>query len=192
MKLYKYLKVSDRNFENLRQSELFFSRAADFNDPFDCGTIPDPGIPTRADLLALKEFSAEIFAEALSDGGCSPCDLEKVQSLADDELQRIYLDCFINSAIFMSDRLRDERGVACFSESDRIPLMWGHYSDGHRGYCLEFDTSVTPFNRAGKVKYLNNPKRISLGDFVKRRALAFEGLFLAKHKCWRHEKSGGS
>lgn len=29
--------------------------------------------------------------------------------------------------------------IACFSENNNSPLMWGHYADGHKGFCLEYD-----------------------------------------------------
>ena len=31
------------------------------------------------------------------------------------------------------------RLVACFSETNVSSLMWGHYADSHKGYCLEYD-----------------------------------------------------
>jgi hypothetical protein len=31
-------------------------------------------------------------------------------------------------------------GVCCFTTDNRNPLMWSHYADGHKGFCLEFDT----------------------------------------------------
>lgn len=32
-----------------------------------------------------------------------------------------------------------QRHIACFSESNDSSLMWGHYADGHKGFCLEYD-----------------------------------------------------
>lgn len=33
----------------------------------------------------------------------------------------------------------DSMGVVCLSEHGDDILMWSHYSDGHQGFCLEFD-----------------------------------------------------
>ena len=33
----------------------------------------------------------------------------------------------------------DKMGILCFSEHCDDILMWSHYSDGHKGFCLEFD-----------------------------------------------------
>ena len=29
--------------------------------------------------------------------------------------------------------------IACFSEQNDSTLMWGHYADSHKGFCLEYD-----------------------------------------------------
>ena len=50
-----------------------------------------------------------------------------------------------------------ERGVCCFSEKKDDILMWSHYADGHKGFCLEF---ITPkHNRDQEVIY--NQERLS-------------------------------
>ena len=36
------------------------------------------------------------------------------------------------------------KGVLCFSDSMRSPLMWAHYADKHNGMCLGFDIPATP------------------------------------------------
>ncbi len=42
--LYKYRAINDRSLNILRSKRIFFSKAADFNDPFDVDTISsDPG-----------------------------------------------------------------------------------------------------------------------------------------------------
>ena len=44
-----------------------------------------------------------------------------------------------------------QMGIACFSENMDNILMWSHYGDGHRGFCLEFDTSFEPFRNIEKI-----------------------------------------
>jgi hypothetical protein len=38
-------------------------------------------------------------------------------------------------------------GVLCLSGSSKHPLMWGHYTDSHKGALLEFNESAPCFNR---------------------------------------------
>lgn len=33
--------------------------------------------------------------------------------------------------------------------------MWAHYANGHRGFCLEFDTSYKPFLETQKIHLVN-------------------------------------
>lgn len=40
------------------------------------------------------------------------------------------------------------QGIACFSAKVDDLLMWSHYADGHRGFCLEFEGSYPPLSKA--------------------------------------------
>ena len=43
-----------------------------------------------------------------------------------------------------------QRGVACFTTELNNILMWSHYADGHKGFCLEFDTNFFKFQQSTK------------------------------------------
>jgi hypothetical protein len=43
---------------------------------------------------------------------------------------------FHNSVI---PRLKETTGAVCFSRAWHNPVLWAHYADGHRGFCLEVD-----------------------------------------------------
>jgi len=40
--------------------------------------------------------------------------------------------------------IREQLKNACFSEKNDNILMWSHYSDGHKGFCIEYETSRIP------------------------------------------------
>jgi hypothetical protein len=44
-----------------------------------------------------------------------------------------------------------EHGVVCLSEINHEILMWSHYTDGHTGFCIEFERSDN--NELGKWDY---------------------------------------
>ena len=50
-------------------------------------------------------------------------------------LQKINREKFIEYRNKMSEGL----GFICFSDNWRNPLLWSHYADRHRGWCLAFD-----------------------------------------------------
>lgn len=43
--------------------------------------------------------------------------------------------------------------ISCFSEINNNVLMWSHYADSHKGMVLEFDTKLSPFDKAIPIKY---------------------------------------
>lgn len=83
-----------------------------------------------------------------------------------------------------------KRGVACLSATPDDMLLWSHYADGHRGYCLEFDTSQEPFSRAKSVEYRKDVPRISpvdlLEDVVGPEQVV-RAMMLTKDSCWSYE-----
>lgn len=78
-----------------------------------------------------------------------------------------------------------QTGVLCFADSPIDMAMWGYYSDGHRGYCLEFDTSAQPFILANRVLYDDERPRFRVLD--QNREDLMERLLLRKAKVWEHE-----
>lgn len=85
----------------------------------------------------------------------------------------------------------NSKGVSCFSEKVNDLLMWSYYADGHRGFCLEFDTSYEPFSKLRKVKYTESNPKIDANNLFTE-DLNYEGIveaYLAtKYKDWSHEK----
>lgn len=141
MKLYKY--TSWRPFDkdgspqecyarnNLLNSQLHFSSATDFNDPFDIS----PYIDLRYNYTEMLETCTKLVMR--EDG------LSRVKA------RRRAIEV-IRSYNLMSPAGRKagaERamsalsttGVCCFTlNSPETLLMWAHYGDSHKGICLSF------------------------------------------------------
>lgn len=135
-KLYKYRAYNETSLSSLINRELFFASAASFNDPFD----------SKFDLIDEEADRAERIAwiRRLEERGLAPPgSAYQAESLYDrpgyafertDETPR------------QEYRRRREEfrqilsqiGIASFSERPDSILMWSHYSDQHRGFCLEF------------------------------------------------------
>jgi hypothetical protein len=150
-KLYKYQSCANpHNLENLLNGVIWLSKPIAFNDPFDCNIpfqISEPGDEDWA-----------IFADHL-----------KKQTLSQKDIG-LYFDAngklteYCKYQVIEGAKIAGESwvkvhkeaqamGVACFSECVDDILMWGHYAAGHRGYCLEFDTTFPPFRKAHQVIY---------------------------------------
>jgi Protein of unknown function (DUF2971) len=67
--------------------------------------------------------------------------------------------------------------------------MWGHYCDGHNGFCLEFDTDAEPmFTKAKQVQYADAVPSLGVETFTKADFAQMMKLLLTKAKCWEYER----
>ena len=109
----------------------------------------------------------------------------QLASLSTDKTRQIIANS-LRTAI--ENAKKEMRGVCCFSELVDHPLMWGHYSDGHRGFCLEFDTTKAPlFNKAHKVTYSDAIPRLDIDKIARFELGSVMDLVLTKAKCWEFE-----
>jgi Protein of unknown function (DUF2971) len=50
-----------------------------------------------------------------------------------------------------TSHLRGGFGVLSLAEDPLSCLMWSHYSDSHRGFCIEYDFDALPYGDLGDV-----------------------------------------
>ncbi len=133
--LHKFCGPTDNALKNLENGQIFCQHYAGYNDPFEFWTniitgVPNPSSEPDRYLAALKTwgFHCDTVAEAMED--------QLIQETADeyfDECQN-YVPSF--------DEIRQNVRIACFgSERDNL-LMWSHYADGLRGFCILFDEQL--------------------------------------------------
>jgi DUF2971 family protein len=133
--LYKYRSWRDENHRRLfTHNEIFFASAREFNDPFDT-TIPvDFSGGTEDDYLDMAKRVArsghperkerEVLweaREALKKGL-----YRDPENIRKHRLE--FQECRFNSF-----------GIFSLSEVPENILMWAHYADSHRGFCVGFD-----------------------------------------------------
>jgi hypothetical protein len=135
--LYKYWRVSERSLAALSEQRLYAQHFTRFNDPFECGAHFVAG---QIDREAEPErFAALIRAWGFDDPADAP--LEDTEE---------YFEQFETYDLEMA--LPGVR-ICCFaSEIDNL-LMWSHYGDGLRGFCLEFDEGVVNEAISGLVGF---------------------------------------
>jgi hypothetical protein len=89
-------------------------------------------------------------------------------------------------------------GLYCLSEIRDDILMWSHYANGHRGLCLEFDTSIklkdiystgqaknVIFGQAQKVNYSFEYPSVNIMNFGSEE---YSKALLTKSNHWEYEK----
>lgn len=116
--------------------EFYCSLPQDINDPFDSKCIFD-NCGSESDFRMHYAICLNKQQPGLSEA-------EKQQKI----------DAFIKSKKWQDNQFRDDlfknfsdktselfskMGMVCFSKCKDNILMWSHYADGHRGFCLEFD-----------------------------------------------------
>lgn len=182
--LYKYQAFTPASVGNLTTRQIWFSRPMCFNDPFDCAIRADRGAISDSDFARLYQEArsryddpASFDAQYSSPGANDPTFRDGIRNVLDGAWEKRKLE------------MRHSRGVCCFSEKSDDIVMWSHYADAHKGFCLAFRTDARPFSSARPVHYATdlpalNPTSMLLDDDES----AFWAMILTKFDCWSYEK----
>ncbi|MFS1427300.1 DUF2971 domain-containing protein, partial [Vibrio splendidus] len=194
--LFKFQTVCARSLGNLNESQIYFSNPSQFNDPFDC-QIPITYELRGNEIAKLKDYliceaenkHSESYLSAkicgLVRSGVNP-----TFSLG-DELRRAkpsyIIEMFSEATNGMQENLRDI-GVSCFSDNINSILMWSHYADNHKGFCIELQAKDPVFHGTHKVIYqeekpIMNPYEVFTMDFTHLREMTY-----IKSSEWSYER----
>lgn len=148
--LLKFCAPRDHALENLKNGVIFCQHYSQYNDPFEFRARILSGRPDRT-----KE--SERFAAAVREWGF-PAVEDASEFDADEYFQSVegYEPPFT--------RMLDSMRIACFgAEYDNL-LMWSHYADGLRGFCIAFDeeavVSAEPHAYLADVTYCEAPPTV--------------------------------
>lgn len=184
-RLYKYQPLTTHTLANLKGRRIWFSAPAQFNDPFDCGIsvvqpdLSDIDFQRLFDRYRSQQDDPTSWETRYLEGG-------RVTHRFKEEVRR-----GIGAAFEERRRIQfEQRGVSCLCENKDDLLMWAHYADGHKGFCLEFDGSQEPFSKARKVSYadsvpLVNPMKLLLDP---EHFAPLEAMMLVKSTHWAYEQ----
>ena len=176
-RLYKYESGSTHSLTNLSDSKIWFSDPRTFNDPFDCALPVDMPELTDADCVATLDALANRFGES---------DVARFRGHSAADL-KTRIARGLRTAL--EDGLRTVGGVSCFSEKVDDILMWGHYANGHRGFCLEFETALDDtFELARPVRYTDRFPTVDIAEVIQFRFGSVFDLMCTKATCWAYEK----
>jgi len=194
-RIYKYQRFADYPIDNLKKRVIWFSKPANLNDPFDCSIpfrIVNPSdddlekayIRITKEMRKAKRFILlrNIENKYLTNGKLDVNAWRKyyVDSYSKDSLNETILE------------LSSKYGVACFTTENNNILMWSHYADSHKGFCLEFNVNYFPLNQKTKIHEVIYSERYPAFDPAKPLVnsglnLPVEGL-ITKSTVWQYEK----
>lgn len=130
--LLKFSGSTPRALNNLASGQIFCQHYSAYNDPFEfwteiSGGIPDPVRDPDRYLAALRAWGFDF--RTISEAAENP--------IVQGSVEEYFEECQLYAPEF--ERMRQQVRISCFSsEADNL-LMWSHYGDGLRGFCVAFD-----------------------------------------------------
>lgn len=164
------------------QNELYFSRALDFNDPFDMRpTLSfEASHETRVNdfMRLLRERKPKLspaqmnsMAQKLVSAAFSPTNFNETTTSMHTQI---------------TEMLTEQVGVFCVSSKRDDILMWSHYADSHSGVCLEFDEECPLMMQAQKVIY--SEFRRPINRYLDSHSAMAEKALQTKSSHWEYEE----
>lgn len=190
--LYKY-RVWENNYHKriLTEDEMFFASSEDFNDPFDCA------VPIRYD--ALKGTAKIQIIEDRLKKRLPHLDKEKRRQLTKLAIKEGFNpESKAEMHDYQKKQIQESFGICSLTEDRKNIVMWSHYADFHKGFCVGFN--VNQLNKfieekskkiptpllLEKIEYSSNyptliPVRTSIPEvFIK--------ALTTKSSFWKYEK----
>jgi hypothetical protein len=183
--LYHFTSFNIERFSQvISDSQIYFSKATDFNDPFELSPIVNLEA-TLANADARRELVEE-YGETIrrfeGDAGVTRHAAELEAARANpDACRRMISNVEVSYALTVQMHYR----VYCLSTRLRAVLMWSHYAAKHQGVAFEFASNGKFFGNACKVQYRDVPEPIDphSGD----PEVIYANAFLTKASSWLHE-----
>lgn len=173
-KVFKYREINENTFKILSNHQVWFANPSTFNDPFDCNIRVD----MADDSSKIKNYYNKYNKEYKFDNNDNWILLKKSN----------FKDISLGNKLVMDSvkRMVSKVGILSLSSKNDNILMWSHYSNDHKGICLEFDLlkgkeAFRPIKKMkykdeyGVLRYLDNPNRV------------IEEIFLSKSIEWKYE-----
>lgn len=170
--LYHYYSFKERNKTIFTKNQIYFQSPREFNDPFDttCKYILEGNEQKKKEfLLGLQSRHPKI----------STMDINYV--LSHPQREKEFLGKMENR-----DSIGRNAGIYCLTAKNDDILMWSHYADSLKGFCLKFSTKNDFFVLAYKINYIKQRlirNLLCLGGIEETKA-----LFLSKSDDWSYEE----
>ena len=160
---------------------MYAASPDDFNDPFEW--------KPRVDLSSTKKQERKNIANFVKfhSGYISKNEVKRRTK----RLQNLPREQRIKDFVEDITSFRKKCSVLCFSEICDSSLMWSHYSDSHRGLCVQFDATILKGSgfQVFEVKYTKNyPVFNPYREITSTDNIFIEKISLTKSHDWSYEK----
>lgn len=179
-KLYKFREVNTNSLTSLANAELWFSSKEDFNDPFEGTLILDETLTEDDYSLWMSRVEWTMDITPLDNNFSKLCENLSLDPNETNE-KKLILEGLRSDLRVLTNIIHKSKFL-CLSQRDQLcdpiyeNLMWSHYAQGLRGFCLVFnnDDLQTDINVASekrmrgiKILYQEKPNQIILSDFLR-------------------------
>jgi hypothetical protein len=179
--LHKFCQFNEFTNSIFENSEIFFQAVNKFNDPFEC----QPAFNfERTDKQILNSLCRHLTSKE------PLLSIESIEKKAEEILRLGFHnsdEAWKKMAKDLIDKIQNTVGVFCMSSKKDNILMWSHYADDHKGFCLIFEASdTTPFfGNAQEVSYSDEYPLVEWFDTSQDRQI--QKVFLTKYSDWKYE-----
>lgn len=175
--LYRYQPLTAYSLASLVNNTTWLAKPITFNDPFDCAITLD-----RQKYKQSVMHAVSVAMERAKPEGLKPEHLYDIWP-GDKE-------AFEEFRSHLSEMVQN-MGICSFSATSNHLLMWSHYANHHRGFCVEYDSHEGTLLRqlAHEVKYEDSVPSLTAADFApQNNKKAIDVLWLTNAKCWSYEE----
>ncbi len=193
--------------KGIEDNEIWFADIDSLNDPFEMFYNIDSGVHEENiheffeiihaaynDRFAFSNLEA--FTKTL-DVNSILLLLDYIPKLSSSERAltvRLITENMAQTQELAIQRIKKDTKVFCCSTINSHPLLWGHYADGMRGICIEYDfnkQNQEPYFGFCNVNYQDLPLSINLLHFMKNNQVIddySEDIFGTKNIAWKYER----
>ena len=198
LKLYKYRPFDVNSLRLLTGLEVFYANPRNFNDPLDC----NPTVQINTDCDSLERLCYQMLKDAYGKENA----LKKIKNFQymsteygdykkDPKVKKYYMKHLICPEIKrLLDTEMASRGVLSMAKDWQNMVMWSHYADQHRGFCIEYDLTDHDCSHIEAVNYQipTNIKTTELMQWKLHKSAEAEQniiriYFFAKSPDWSYE-----
>ncbi len=140
--LYKYESMTKYKLQGLIGAYFYYSAPKNFNDPFDCSLNTIAIKYTDEQIVEKFLRYLDIKGDTIKDPNDMFWILFKKDYISTISKKKNVMEFLRNGIDTLHNDILNKWGVVCFAEDPKNILMWGHYTDSHKGYCLGFDRQL--------------------------------------------------
>lgn len=182
--LYKYRSIDDENLDRSKyiftKNELYFATVDQFNDPFDC--------KFDYSFEASKKDTKKYLQKSIDRNNPNWSRSEKRKWVAKHvKVLQTTNSAFMEGLKSLNEDMLRDIGIYSLSRVPNDILMWSHYANDHKGFCLKFwdDTTNRFIARALEITY--SEKFPVVNPITEDDMSRFKKTLLTKSKHWEYE-----